>query len=365
MAAATTMPRLSPSKMSSFGFSGAGFLAAYHMGVSKCLIDQGILPKQGFRSTDADRLVALTGVSAGAIVATATMAGVDPEEGLEAVIQVSRQTRDAGGYLDTLSPSTSLVDTAEKHVGRLVRQAVYDDEEYFLERIKGRLRIGLTDRRVFPPLGQNPLAACYCDTFTSLEDVLACCTLSSYVPAITGPAFGSLNGPFGSVGRAGTRLRDMIAAGHVKYAATGEPIPAHDLDSSKQAREICWDGGLVDAFPYIDQDTVIVSPLAISVSENATINPSVEYDHSSIRLVRVNDRIQLHWTSANAHTLRHITFSSDDEVLHAKFAQGFDNTYSWLQRHSLVSVHRHSSAAVVASADLDPEAKKQEQEPML
>jgi predicted acylesterase/phospholipase RssA len=358
MAISRSLPRLAAAttKVSSFGFSGAGFLAAYHLGVAKCLMEQEILSPAGVHSSASYPAVALTGVSAGAIVSAAVSAGVDPDDGLKAVMKVAQRTRAAGGYLDAFSPNCSLIDLAEEHLGSLIRDAVYQDEECFLERINrgSLLRIGLTDRRVFPPVGQNPKAACYSDTYASVDEVLAACVLSSYVPGITGPALGSLDSRYSAVMRAATVLQEMIAAGSVKKTLTGEPIQAAVSNSDEsndlkgetpQTREVCWDGGLVNAFPYIDKDTVIVSPLAATVAPNATINPSVEYDsssdHNSTSLFRVNDRIQLHLTAANAHTLRCIAMSSEDDVLQSRFAQGHDNAYNWLQRHNLVTVHHH------------------------
>jgi hypothetical protein len=388
---AAAMRMATPRQITSFGFSGAGFLACYHLGVAKCLMDQGILHKRGVltrgdndgeNKQNITSSIALTGVSAGAIISAAVIAGVCPEQGMEAVMAVSRRTRDTGGYLDTLSPSCSLVDVMEEHLGRLIRESVYEDEEYFLQRIHnggGRgslLRIGLTDRRVFPPVGQNPRAACYCDTFRSIDDVLAACILSSYVPGVTGPAWGNLDGRYSAVTRASKLLTEMIQLGHVKKANTGEPLTlstpvassaANENDnnpgSSRDVREICWDGGLVDAFPCIDKNTVIVTPLAVDAFPNASINPSIGYDSNSNNsnasdfniyetsdnaktktpFVRLNDRIQVHWTAANAHTFRCISFSSEDAVLQDKFTQGYDNAQQWLVRHNLISVHHHAN----------------------
>jgi hypothetical protein len=413
MVTPTAIRLAAPRQISSLGFSGAGFLACYHLGVAKCFMDQGILHRKGVLSRDNDnkQSITLTGASAGAIISAAISAGVCPDQGMEAVLAVSRKTEQAG-YLNTLSPNFSLVDEMEDHLGRLIREAVDDDEAYFLQRIHSNnmntdgtggslLRIGLTDRRVFPPLGENIKAACYCDTFRSIDDVLAACILSSYVPAITGPAWGSLDGryEFSAIQRASVRLREMIQLGHVKNASTREPLTL-DLSpssqsvtvgnnkdeesssndsasasdsgngepSSQQGREICWDGGLVDAFPYIDKDTVIVTPLAVNVIPHASINPSIEYDSyntnsdndenandikanydyetcdnakTATPYVRLNSRIQVHWTAANAHTFRCISFSSQDAVLQGKFAQGYDNAQQWLKRYNLISVHHH------------------------
>jgi predicted acylesterase/phospholipase RssA len=158
--------RLSPvlsRKISSFGFSGAGFLASYHLGVGKCLVDQGIIPgsmREFSLSSDdeepSSRPLILAGVSSGSLIATALSAGVDPVDGMQVLLDLRQRSREAG-KLDSFQPGYSLVDDVERVFSRAIRQAVgEDDEEFFLQtRIGGGrlLRIGLTDRRkMFPPL---------------------------------------------------------------------------------------------------------------------------------------------------------------------------------------------------------------------
>jgi hypothetical protein len=300
--------------------------------------------------------VVLAGVSAGALVAAAVSAGVDPADGMDAVLQVAKRTRQAG-RLDALQPGFSLVDVAEEYFSPLLRQAVQDDPGYFLQRINhGRLlRIGLTDRREFPPVGNNPRAFCYVDHYQSMDDVIAACTLSSYVPGVTGPAWGSLDERHSAVIRAAQHLRGMIEEGSVKQGITGKPIrPLLTTQHSEgvQGREICWDGGLVNNFPIVDEHTVIVTPLAANFTHDS-INPSLDYedelssnnDKMSPRTLVLNDRVQIHLTTANAQTFRNMILSSDDNILQEIFMQGYDNAYKFLDKRNLLSVYSHPSSA--------------------
>lgn len=93
-------------KVSSFGFSGAGFLTCYHLGVAECLIHRGVFPGSGEIAKD-DILhspVILTGVSGGALVAAAISVGIRPVDGMNAMLDVAEHTRKAGGLLDHLHP---------------------------------------------------------------------------------------------------------------------------------------------------------------------------------------------------------------------------------------------------------------------
>ena len=269
--------------------------------------------------------------------------------GMQAVLNVSHATRLAG-RLDALQPGFSLIDVVEKEYGQLLRDAVHQDPESFLRRANQGLRIGMTDRRVFPPLGYNPNAVVYVDSYRSIEDVIAACILSSYVPGVTGPALGNLAIRNHAVVRAAAVMTEMIEHGCVKSGVTGEPLKidraANKTDLIRRiAREICWDGGLVNAFPTVDNDTVIVSPIAADF-KNASISPAIEYD-PNVRSLAVNPLVSFHLTAANAVTLRYVIISSSDAVLEAKFAQGYDNALQFLNRRGLVNVHRFANAGHV------------------
>lgn len=332
-------------QISSIGFSGAGFLACYHLGVVSCLTDQGLIllprhKKENNRRCD----IALTGVSAGSLVAAAVVAGIDAATGMQAVLNVSHATRRAGRF-DALQPGFSLIDEVEVEFANLLREAVRPDPESFLQRVNQGLRIGLTDRRVFPPVGYNPNAFLYVDTYRSIEDVIAACILSSYVPGVTGPALGSLALRNHAVVRASAVMLEMMGEGCVKHGATGVPVMLDQSENrtlssmeTKIAREICWDGGLVNAFPTVDKDTVIVSPIAADFQCDA-INPAIEYDYK-VRSYALNPVVSLHLTTANLATLRCMVISSDDAVLEAKFAQGYDNASQFLKQRDLLTVHQ-------------------------
>ena len=87
----------------SFGFSGAGFLTCYHFGAADCLLKHGLLLPRGLLPRD-DTTPTLTGVSGGALVATAVAIGVSPEDGMKATLEIAARTRQAGGLLDHLKP---------------------------------------------------------------------------------------------------------------------------------------------------------------------------------------------------------------------------------------------------------------------
>jgi predicted acylesterase/phospholipase RssA len=96
-----TASRAALKQISSIGFSGAGFLACYHLGVVSCLTDQGVLfgrtcSSDGHRSSDS---VVLTGVSGGALVAAAVVAGIDVATGMQTILNVSQAARCGGRWL--------------------------------------------------------------------------------------------------------------------------------------------------------------------------------------------------------------------------------------------------------------------------
>lgn len=403
-------------RISSIGFSGAGFLIAYHLGVAACFHDQQllILPPSslsrfrhradGRTSTITDTnqhqcFVKLTGVSAGSIVAASLLANVDPgTDGMNAVLQISHMTRERARSLDALQPGFSLIDVVESVLKPLLYNATKDDPEEFLQTINthGLLRVGLTDRRIFPPIGYNPNAFLYVDRFRSLDDIVSACILSSYIPGVTGPALGNMALKNHAVSRAAQQLDDMIRDGCVKKGTTGEiiqqsssqlqqQIPHQSQNNSTSAssnnadgtrispqftngprtvREICWDGGLVNAFPTFDHETIIVSPIAADFQNNPSINPAIEYNNydsstvtgsthnppstrkmtvSNVVMGKVvlNPIVTVHVTAANVVNIKSMIISSDDDILQNKFHQGYDNAKQYCIQNSLLNVHHH------------------------
>lgn len=338
--------RASQAKISSIGFSGAGFLAAYHLGVAQCLLDQNVLNADTLfhrgRQHHQRAKLALTGVSAGALVSTALFAGIQPADGMQASLRVAQQTR-ASGILDAFQPGFSLIDVVEELFGALLRKAVPESEwEEFSKVIEyGKLlRIGLTDRRVFPSRMQNSKAFCYVETYRDLEDIIAACILSSYIPGVTGPTLGALDRRHSAVLRAADRLHDMIEEGCVKQGSTGEPVLA--ASNRKGGREVAWDGGLANGFPFFDEHTLIVSPLAADF-KHAAISPAISYAGRKTRAFPLSPDVRLHLTAENLLAFRYITMSSDEAVLQSKYALGYDNAKVFLAKYNLTTVYHQLS----------------------
>jgi hypothetical protein len=161
-------------RVPSLGFSGAGFLGCYHLGVASCFLKHGLLLPRGEVPTVVDHdqqrsnYPVLLGASAGAITAAAVSAGVHPEDGMNVVLDLRRSvvkatpatTTEAGGGsslwsalpLDVFRPGFSLIDQVAQIMMPYFHEALNGgDEELFQRRISnGRgLRIALTDRAAF------------------------------------------------------------------------------------------------------------------------------------------------------------------------------------------------------------------------
>lgn len=371
----------------SIGFSGAGFLGCYHVGVAACLHKQGIIP----HPDDTNKMPLLTGVSAGSMNAAATYAGVNPEpDGMEVVLEAARRTRELSSgqtSLDVLTPGFSLIDAVEepfrdaivKSLGGYCEKdssnniIIHDiDPDLFSKRFpSGALRIGIADRRELwsPPLWK---AYRYVDTFRDVEDIVACCMLSSYVPGITGhapPSFldgltGSVDKSSSAAGRAGVRLKDMVQLGLVRHGKTGLPV-VENVDESTNNEESkedkstdhYWDGGLAEMFPTFDNNTVIVSPLNGLYDPNPSISPEISDDatftdksggdtqqqHPSQSTALLQNLLrpylpsllpatfrhchksELGLNTKNAQTVLKMIFSSDDDELYSRFKEGYDD----------------------------------------
>jgi predicted acylesterase/phospholipase RssA len=357
--------------ISSLGFSGAGFLACYHLGVAQCLIDHGIVSVVSSKSsnspstdsttqssTTTEILPPLCGVSAGALIAASLAAGVDPRAGMQAVLQVSARARQAGRF-NVLQPGFSLVDVMEEYVTPLLKHET--DTTAFMRRIDNgkKLRIGLTDRRRLRQGREN--AFVYVDQYRDMDDVIAACVLSSYVPGITGPALGSLDSRNLSISRSMKRLEEMFELGAVKSGATHQVVK---LDHEKSVREFCWDGGIANCFPYYDKDTTIVTPLAVDFQNHRSINPSIEdssaataapdVSTSTRRYLQLNPGVRMHLSHANGLTWRHISWGSIDDVLLGWFDRGHANATTYLIQESASesasSVEASSRSAATATS---------------
>lgn len=356
---------MSRKALSSFGFSGSGFLAVYHLGVTKCLLEHGHLNLGGKERP------MLTGVSGGALTIAGIAAGVDPDDGMQTTLDVAKRTRQEG-FLDAFQPRFSLVDQVEERLLNDMRRAMNNDEERFLDRIDGGtlLRIGLSERLLEIPI-RNPKAYCYVDQFRDMEDVIAASILSSFIPGVTGPL--AWSSP--TISRASARVNEMMELGFIKKEKpNGEVItvkPAshgpesHQQTSASKAERpdnyagefpLFLDGGLSNAFPVIDESTVVVTPISGVFDPNPFISPelpnginnntggdrddlvSTKYNGAA-RLLRLNDRVKIHLSRQNAYTLRRIVLSSDEDDLHKRFQHGYNDAKRFLEANNLTTVH--------------------------
>ena len=345
--------------MPSFGFSGAGFLACYHLGATKCLLENGQLELD-----DASFRPVLTGVSGGALNIAAIAAGVDPEAGMQTALLVAERTRQEG-VLDAFRPGFSLLDQVEERILKDMRTAVNGDDELFLRRIEGGkyLRIGLAERLTEFPL-RNPNAYCYVDEYRDIEDVVAACMLSSFVPGVTGPL--AWSSP--TISRASKRVKEMLDLGFIKkQRPNGEIVTVRPSSDSKVDSKpenykgdfpYFLDGGLSNAFPVIDEKTVVVTPMCGVFDPNPSISPDIDLygkhpntksenvgdvlvakQKGSSKLLKVSDRVKLHLNRQNAYTMRRIVLSSDEDNLQRRYSQGYDDARRFLEDNNLLSSH--------------------------
>mmetsp|Transcript_31719 Transcript_31719/g.72862 ORF Transcript_31719/g.72862 Transcript_31719/m.72862 type:complete len:377 (-) Transcript_31719:178-1308(-) len=334
-------------------FSGAGFLTAYHIGVVQCLLDHGLvlppnqLPPKG-------TYPGWMGVSGGAVVSSAIAVGVSPEEGMEAVLRVASKTQDQ--WLDCLSPGFSLVDHLAEVFQPLLLKALGGtgdvEDGYDADLLKRRLqatslRIGVTDRRVFPPFLQNPSAFRIISfppfqeedgSPTKLEDILAACLASCYVPGLTGPLMGTQYEPNNNkrhwVRWMHNRLvkmtqRNQVQPYHLDHDATMQPHQKNPTTTTTTngEREWYWDGGLTNLFPVMDDDTLLVTPMTARLHPNPYISPALDHpEERNAVTIRVNARTEiLVRPQNNLVRVRRMLFSSNPDVLHQMHAQGYDH----------------------------------------
>ena len=390
--------------LGSISFSGAGFLGCYHMGAASALLGQGYLVRPGdCPSVDGQEDASypalksppiLTGVSAGSIVSAALSAGVRPDDGMDTLLQIAKRTREKGGALDVLKPGFSLVDQVEdllllsmkRALGGTGERASDYDKELWTKRIAGGklLRIGLTDYRLFTPAGvarDIPEAYRYVDQYRDVDDAVAVCILSSYIPGATGTLRGAQCPMNESVRNSWARVFMMEQLGYVKDGKTGKPVVKAAEPVSDEPGDLhYWDGGLADVFPTIDDDTLIVSPInghytnpsiSPSVSEQVdqqsstevggdrtvgsalndeTAAPKTEQDLTSTILQRAMDmipktvqghaRASFGLNAQNAETIRRMMWSSDDAVLQERFRSGYDDAMRFLREKDLLTTYR-------------------------
>lgn len=211
------------------------------------------------------------------------------------------------------------------------------DEEFALRRIDygRRLRIGLTDSRAFPRFRGNPNAYVYVDHYDSLEEILAACILSSYVPGLTGPLSERTLGSNDAVRRANIILLNMTEKGSAKNSF-GEPVRnnhdilAHHSTSNgpivSPSHIRFWDGGLANLFPVVDEHTWVITPF-LGQFPNPTICPSAISNLPFSKSTYSRPSLCLE----NLRTIRYIAFSSESTALESWFEKGFNDANAYLK----------------------------------
>jgi len=335
-------PRRNVSSSSSVGFSGAGFMGCYHIGVASCFQDHGVF---------CDPEMIVSGVSAGGLVAAGVVFRVEAEDAMEVTLEMARRTRNTfgGPVMTALKPGGSLVDLVHELSGARLRKVMLGRSED-LSNETLNLRIGVTehDRKTMT------FRYCYADQFRDIDDVIAVAVLSSYIPGITGPLVASSSS---KLGRAMAKVREMQALGYLK--GQGQDKERKNFDSVYY-----FDGGLLNMFPSVDERTIVVTPLCGDFSPNPFICPEskrkTKYSETEngspaeMKLARkvvqerlrnffLSKRAAISMESSNVDTLiRMVVASSSERVLEAKFQQGYNDARKFLDQRSLLRVHTTS-----------------------
>ena len=202
--------------------SGAGFLGAWHLGVSDALLRAGVLENGSLQ---------VAGASAGAIVGAVIVAGVPLQQARLALSALAMEARSQP--FGIVTPGYSLVDGVLKHL----------DEHLPLDahqRASGRLHVALTSLR----LGEVGALYHKC-SFGSRDELIHAVTSSSDIPGLTGCL---------------TRATTPCLA-----ATAMETLPAPANVWQALTRRLDVDGGLWDLFPdpwHGTGDVAFVSPFA-------------------------------------------------------------------------------------------------------
>ena len=325
----------------SLAFSGAGFLTSYHLGVVDCLERQGLLDhvieprKDDDGREDQNRPMILSGVSGGALAAASIALRIRSDDAMAISMRIAANAR-TGGLFDALHPTISLVDRVAEELQHLAKDM---DEEEVLRRISsGNLHIGLTDSAHFPFFRRHDgdEAYLYINEFDSIAEILSACTLSSYVPGLTGPA--PLERSIQShpaCTHATQVVKQMLQRGAAKDA-NGNRKQKLMNESSE-----LWDGGLSKLFPTINSKTMLVTPFA-GTFRNPTISPKksdmTPKDGFPVPKfsAAISQYASMDLSLENMRTIRYMSLSSTDEELQSWFALGYDSCLHFLNENDMI-----------------------------
>lgn len=355
-----------PKLLTSFSFSGAGFLGSYHAGVYQCLLKHNHLLKPLETLEPDAKSPVLTGVSAGALISAAISAGVEPESAMNVILEVAKRTREKGGLLDTLAPNFSLIDQLDDLLEIEMQKALGGSEsenDYDLDLLLNRiqhgklLHIGLTDKKRFDVLNlKTDLDAyVYADQYRSIKDITSCAVLSSYIPVGTGPAiWNDANSENNAVKNAWKIVSEMEELGFLKHGLTKEIIRRDVIsDDETLEKDLQYlDGGLCNLFPEIDEDTIIIAPIN-GLYSKPCITPEIPMDDdektlyssilSRIKLdfpitLEMSEGIRVGANSQNLLALYQMARSSSSETLQGKFRDGYDDAVRFLKKNDMLTV---------------------------
>jgi len=234
----------------SISFSGAGFLGAYHSGVASCLQEHGLLPDysrdDAIEESPSNQV--LLGSSAGSLISSAILCGVPADSQLRMANKISALAR--ARPLDSMTPGFSLIDELEP----LLRSSLKDhsalgrwgdESDYLRKRVSRKLQVNLSAAINFPlTMKDNRIV----DSFECIDELIAACILSSYVPFATGPLNPS----------PGDAVSDAMRSLNINSI---RPYYSNSPNDPPNTRYI--DGGLTAMFPLLNENTLIVSPLPV------------------------------------------------------------------------------------------------------
>lgn len=316
-------------RISSVSFSGAGFLGSYHLGVSACLQKHKIIPNY---TEEEDRSQSITppvllGSSAGALVAAGILTGIRTDDAMELTINLSNLT--SKNWLNVATPGFSLVDSLHPLLRSAIDSSVAanfegegGESEWLRRFVNGRLRVNLTVPKLRMTMKENRVIS----SFGNLDELVASCVLSSYVPFATGPL--DVNA-------------GIAAASNELIAKNQVAIEINDGDSPGKLKAAPGDtGGFIDGgmsamFPIMDANTLIVSPLPIRFGSGSGIQGRVicpEFDSNLSSSPIFNQGLELvHEWRKNAHLLSSMLISSTSEELEQFYQNGHDDATKFLK----------------------------------